>query len=330
MAASFPPDVASASNVRLVRRISCTVAALSCVLAFHSSVQAAWQAREPGGMAQSLRPEDLKRADALYARLVPRAVVATRPRGEVAPQSSKSGTNDGVTPAPVTATAAAPGQAGYVHYFLIRRPDGIAEMQVGMELPDQSIAWSFPSVGVSVSPFIESGTVAGRDGQYEVTHLFGIRPFPDGLAMAKLATALPVRVMPWVEDNVQHCDLDPPHREACVSCLGFVLRVLFPGPFPSYPSLPADFRQARAGERYTTEDLLIYLTGLHKLETRAARVARIHALDMPQNLRDELLRVVSSDDVTTEPAAAPQERGRAQRTIVKSPAPRATRPPRRL
>lgn len=267
------------------------LAAVCCIAALHAPALAAWEPRDPSGLPQS-------------------------------PATKRS------TPL-VTATSAAPGQAGYVHYFLVRKPDGVAEMQVGIELGDQSIAWAFPTLGVSVSPFIEAGTVAGRDGTYEVTHLFGIRPFPGDEAMAMLATALPVRVMPWIDDGVQHCDLDPPHRESCVSCLGFVLRMLFPTPFPGYPSLPADFVQARAGDRYTTEDLLIYLTGLHTMATREARVGRIRTLDLPQNLRDELMRVVASDDAWAQPLVEPQLPDRAQ-PAVKSRAPRATRRPRRL
>lgn len=291
MAAFLPLDAVSATHM-IGRDLCRNFVALCCMVALQTPAWAAWELRDS--------------SDALRSA-----------------EAKSSAT-------PVTATTAAPGQAGYVHYFLIRKPDGAAEMQVGVELADQSIAWAFPGMGVSVSPFIEAGAVAGSDGLYEVTHLFGIRPFPDDEAMTRLAAALPVRVMPWIDDSVPHCDLDPPHREACVSCLGFVLRMLFPGPFPGYPSLPADFKQARAGERYTTEDLLIYLAGLHRLATRESRTVRIHALDIPENMRDELLRVVSSDDVRTAPLLGQQPQERAQPTAVKGAAPRAMRRPRRL
>ena len=36
-------------------------------------------------------------------------------------------------------TSAAPGQAGYVHYFLLTHPDGSREYHVGIELSDQQI-----------------------------------------------------------------------------------------------------------------------------------------------------------------------------------------------
>lgn len=306
---------------------------MACLLlgaAFSSAVHAAWKPRERSDLRQSARQEYLWRADALYARLVPGAIAATRPRGEATLDDAKAPSSNRAPSRPVTATAAAPGQGGYVHYFLIRKPDGTAEMQIGIELPDQTIAWAFPSLGISVSPFIEAGSVEGRDGVYEVRHLFGLRPFPEDDAMAKLAAALPARVMPWIDDGVQHCDLDPQPREACVSCLGFVLRMLFPGEFPAYPALPADFVRTRAGERYTTEDLLIYLTGLNTIETREARLLRINALDVPQTLREELVRVVSAD--AAEPAHAPaaQVPGRGARAGIKAPPIRTGRPQRRL
>ncbi|MGE5525852.1 MAG: hypothetical protein ACM3SS_19215 [Rhodospirillaceae bacterium] len=313
-----------------VRPFFCCAVVCLLLAAFSSAVHAAWKPRETSDLRQSARQEYLRRADALYARVVPGAVAATRPHGEAAPDGAKAPSANRAPSGPVTATAAAPGQGGYVHYFLIRKPDGTAEMQVGIELPDQSIAWAFPSLGISVSPFIEAGSVEGRDGVYEVRHLFGLRPFPDDGTMAKLAEALPVRVMPWIDDGVQHCDFDPPRREACVSCLGFVLRMLFPGEFPVYPALPADFKRTRAGERYTTEDLLIYLTGLHTVETREARLLRINTLDVPQTLREELVRVVSADAAEPAPAPATQVPARGARGGIKAPAFRTGWQPRRL
>src|SRR5688572_30075416 len=53
----------------------------------------------------------------------------------------------------VTAPRTAPGQSGYIHYFVITGPDGEPETQVGIELPGDRIAWSFPEMGVSISPF---------------------------------------------------------------------------------------------------------------------------------------------------------------------------------
>ena len=62
----------------------------------------------------------------------------------------------------VTVSTTGDGQAGYVHYFVITGPDGEHESQVGIELPDHRIAWSFPELGVLVSPFIASGVDHSR------------------------------------------------------------------------------------------------------------------------------------------------------------------------
>ncbi len=228
---------------------------------------------------------------------------------------------------PTTTSGAAPGQAGYVHYFLVRKPDGVSEMQIGIELADQSIAWAFADGAVEIAPFIESGTRQVHGRSYRVEHLFGIRPFADDVAMAKLARDLPTRVMPWIEDGVQHCDVGPPPRAMCVSCLGFVLRVLFPAEFPLPPALPADFRQARLGERYTTEDLLLYLSGLHVVPTREAKLERIGELAMPASMREELVRLVTAEPAVDEarPSALKPRRsarvdGKAK--AARSPAPR--------
>jgi len=196
---------------------------------------------------------------------------------------------------PVFTTAVTgPEQTGYVHYFVITKPDETRETQIGIELPDQRIAWSFPELGVAVSPFIESGRMPVNGELYEVQHLYGIRPFPDEESMLVLREALMRRVIPWVEDGTPYCDLKGPSGELCVSCLGFVLRILFPGRSPDYPALPRDFKRVGPDAYYTTEDLLLYLAGLHGLSTREARLKRIGALTLPQSLREELIRLVDS------------------------------------
>lgn len=210
----------------------------------------------------------------------------------------------------VTATTTGPGQTGYVHYFVIRKPDASLETQVGIELADQTIAWSFPELGVVVSPFIAAGPLPVNGKVYEVRHLYGIRPFPDDAAMRVLQTELAARILPWVEDETPHCDLQGSPRELCVSCLGFVLRMLYPGRSPYYPALPSDFKRVGPDAYYTTEDLLIYLAGLHGLPTQEARLKRIDGLALPQDLRDELRRLVNAtvpdDGVRAADAGAPR------------------------
>ena len=203
----------------------------------------------------------------------------------------------------VTAAAPGVGQDGYVHYFLMRMPDETLEVQVGIELPDQQIAWSFPALGVAVSPFIEAGVVSAGGKDYEVWHLYGIRPFPDDAAMATLQKALPARIRPWVEGKTPYCENDGP-RSTCMSCLGFVLRVLFPGRNGAYPNLPRDFWRAGTASRYTTRDLLLYLTGMLDLPTREARLQRIAKLALPDDLREDLEALVYSMGATESAATA--------------------------
>lgn len=193
----------------------------------------------------------------------------------------------------LTATAAGAGQAGYVHFFLIRLPNEALEIQVGIELPDQRIAWSFPGLGASVSPFIESGTVTAGGNDYDVWHLYAIRPFPDDASMAALWKQLERRIRPWIEAKTPYCENDGP-RAGCMSCVGFVLRALFPGRAGSYPELPRDFRRAGTAAKYTTKDLLLYLTGMLELPTRKTRLERIARLTLPDDLRGDLEDLVYS------------------------------------
>lgn len=253
----------------------------------------------------------------VYAGKPRRAKAGATPatRGMAAPASSSARSPAGAVSArthePVlTVSSAGPGQAGYVHYFVIRKPDASLETQIGIELPDQRIAWSFPELGVVVSPFIESGSLPVSGKRYQIEHLYGIRPFPDDASMRMLQLEIVSRVAPWVDDETQHCDLKSPARQLCVSCLGFVMRILFPGRTPAYPAVPGDFKRAGSDAYYTTEDLLLYLAGLHGYSTPEARRKRIDELTIPLSLREELLRLVdtpdASDNVGSTKAGTPQ------------------------
>jgi hypothetical protein len=232
------------------------------------------------------------------------AHATSRSKGEVAPSGDKrpaTSTRQAAKPAVarasmpvVIAATTGAGQAGYVHYFVIDMPDGSKETLVGMELPDGRIAWSFPEVGAAVSPFIESGEIEVNGRVYGLQHLYGIRPFPDEEAMRVLQKELVNRVIPWIEDGTPYCNPTVQPKYLCASCLGFVLRLLFPGRSPAYPALPADFRSAGVDPYYTTDDLLLYLTGLHALATPEARIKRIEGLALPQHLREELLQLAKS------------------------------------
>jgi hypothetical protein len=109
--------------------------------------------------------------------------------------------------------------------------------------------------------------------------------------MLALQKELLYRVMPWVEDETPYCYLRPLAGDFCLSCLGFVMRILFPGPTPNYPALPRDFRRMGSDAFYTTEDLLLYLAGLHGIPTLADRLKRIDNLTLPDNLRGELVEL---------------------------------------
>jgi len=196
-------------------------------------------------------------------------------------------------------TATGPDQAGYVHYWVITAPDGEEEIQVGIELADQRIAWSFPELGVQVRPFIASGEVNARGKIFRIQHLYGLRPFNTDSALRALRNVLDFRVAYWVDNNTPYCLLNGQSREICMSCMGFAMQVLFPGKTPAYPEVPRDFTRIGGDIYHTTEDLLFYLTGLHKLPTEGARRQRITMIGGPKVLQEELLRLsmMAGDDV---------------------------------
>jgi hypothetical protein len=206
----------------------------------------------------------------------------------------------------VAVTAAGAGQAGYVHFFIVEHPDETLEIQVGIETPDQRIAWSFPGLGVVVSPFIEAGRLQAGGKEYYVWHQYGIRPFPNDPAMAALRKGLPGRVDAMAKAGTPYCLEDGP-RSNCMSCLGFVLRVLFPGrQGDNYPNLPRDFWRAGYVSKYSTNDLLLYLTGMLDLPTREARLRHLNRLSLPQDMREDVERFVYSMSVVEANAETPQ------------------------
>ena len=274
-------------------------------------------------------------------------------RGELLATNARvtlGGTSVGAKPAPgATARGAAPEhvrarakhpvhavaatgaeQTGYVHYFLLRLPDDAVEIQVGIELPGGKIAWSFPGLGVVVSAFIEEGTLPVGGVEYEVWHLYGIRPFPDDASMTALRKDLAGRVQRWLDRQVPYCEHDGP-RGDCMSCLGFVLRVLFPGRHSDYPDLPRDFRGVGTAGKYSTRDLLLYLTGMYDLPTRDARLQRIARLTLPDALREELSELVYAMGAAAvaAPASAVTPHDAAQKRPGAWPARDGTRPAQR-
>lgn len=209
----------------------------------------------------------------------------------------------------VSVSGVGPGQAGYVHFFIVRGPGGGEwETQVGIELPDQRIAWSFLDLGVVVSDFIENGVVPVNRKLYEVQYLYGLRPFPDAEAMYALQSEIEARVLPWAEAETPYCIVRGPSDPQCVSCLGFVLRILFPGASPAYALLPRDFERVALKTIYTTDDLLLYFAGVLGMRDKETRLKRVDELALPENLREDVVRLVNTSATyqnVADPAAAP-------------------------
>ncbi len=227
--------------------------------------------------------------------------------------------------APVVVTSTGAGQAGYVHFWIITAPDGEREIQVGMELADRRIAWSFPGVGVTVTPFIAMGEYDANGRRFKVEHQYGLRPYRNEAAVTRLQGNLQRRVKPWIDNATPYCELNGVTAEVCVSCFGFVAQVLYPGKTRMYADFPRDFPRVGGDENHSSDDLLLYLTGLHALRDPAARQQRMQALGGPAALREELARVSTLvvDDRPTAVAAAGTKRGgtvRAPRKPVVRPA----------
>lgn len=222
-----------------------------------------------------------------------------------------------------------PGQTGYIHYFIITGPDGEPESHVGLELPGDRIAWSFPGAGVTIVPFMKSGSIVADGKPYDIEYLYGLRPLRDDEALRGFQRVVADRVAWWIDQKTAYCDEERPSNSLCVSCLGFVLRVLYPGLSPLLPSLPSDFRSARRNI-YTTEDLLLYLAGVRIDVPREARLKRIAALDVPDALREELTRLASADGIENANVSSGAEpkpsvtrsRGRSFVTSPRRPAPK--------
>ena len=219
------------------------------------------------------------------------AVVASANQSTDVSRPARSGTPPEVVDGP------RPGQTGYVHFFLLETPEGDDEIQIGIELADGRIAWSFPEIGASMMPFIRSGSVSIGGRAYGVQHLYGLRPFPDAESMAALRAALWQRIAPLVENGTPYCNPFLRSQSLCLSCLGFVQEALFPGRMTGSPAMPADFPRTRSRLYYTTDDLLLYLTGFHEITAALERARRIEELTLPSYLKEELWQLVEAFDL---------------------------------
>ncbi len=205
---------------------------------------------------------------------------------------------------PVTAvTSSGRGQAGYVHYFLITHHDESLEYQVGIELEDDRIAWSFPNAGVIVSDFVKNGTIHANGKDFKIEHLHGVRPFADDAQMRALQKALPQRVAQWVDNETPYCFYRARGQPFCLSCGDFAVRILYPGAHPLVPALPQDFLHA-SGSAPTTNDLLLYLVGVNNLPGKPAQLARLAALDLPAKMRADIISMIEDGEPNAANATA--------------------------
>ena len=246
----------------------------------------------------------------------PASAVPSRSKPRAAPVRSPATT-------PVKAlhvvTAPGSGQTGYVHYWVITAPDGEEEIQVGVELSGGRIAWAFPELGVQVVPFIAEGEVDARGQRFRVQYLYGLRPFADDAAMRQFREQVERRVAYWVDDETAYCYSGTREREICLSCMGLVMQLLYPGKTPAYPAVPRDFPRIGGDLQYSTEDLLLYLTRLHLLPGEAARRQRITLLGGPPALQEELSRL-SAQLADERPVVADAVKPAKRRVSVRPPA----------
>ena len=189
-----------------------------------------------------------------------------------------------------------PGQAGYIHYFLITHDDGSLEYHVGIELEDGRIAWSFPNAGVIVSEFVKDGSIDANGKFFDIEHLHGIRPFASNAQMRTLQRELPQRIAQWVDDGTPYCRSREPGDEFCLSCGDFAVRILYPGALPLYPALPRDFAPA-PGAAFSTDDLLLYLAGIYNFPGKQEKLTRLATLDLPANMRRDIITIIEESEV---------------------------------
>jgi len=209
---------------------------------------------------------------------------------------------------PLAVSSTGRGQAGYVHYFVITHPDGTLEDQVGIEMEDQRIAWSFPGAGVMVSPFIKLGAIEAGGTLYRVEHLHGVRPFRTAREMQVLRQDLVRRVAIWVDSETPYCVFREPDQPFCLSCGDFVIRLLFPSPNGVSASFPRDFLRT-TGATPTTDDLLTYMLGMHTLPDYRSRMNRLASLDLPATLHQDVANMLRAQRETAQSLAekpAPQ------------------------
>lgn len=112
--------------------------------------------------------------------------------------------------------------------------------------------------------------------------------------MRALQKELPQRVAQWVDNETPYCLFRQPGEPFCLSCGDFVVRILYPGTNPFVPAFPRDFH--KPGTASTTDDLLLYLVGVYNLPDRHAKLARLATLNLPANMREDILAMIEDSE----------------------------------
>ena len=199
------------------------------------------------------------------------------------------------------------------------------EEQVGIEMEDQRIAWSFPGTGVTVSEFIKDGELRVGGATYRIEHLYGLRPLRAERDMQVLRSDLARRVAFWVDDETPYCVFRQPGMPFCLNCGDFVARILFPGLNPQVTALPEAFTRT-LGNMPTTDDLLIYMLGLHELPDAESRLRQLSRLNLPESLRLDVAAMLQPDNATvvaatpaaTAASGTPEKKSRSRLAVRKS------------
>ena len=181
-------------------------------------------------------------------------------------------------------------QAGYVHFWEMTLANGELETQVGMALQDQRIVWSLPGLGVRVTPFMANGVLALEGQRFQLRYRYGLAPLLSPQALEVFRQSLLRRVAVIVGRRIPYCPLNGERPGVCMSCMALVSQLLFPGQRLDYPLFPPQFPRVAGESYYTTEDLLLYLSGFDRLPS-TARDAQLAQLQASPALREDLLRL---------------------------------------
>jgi hypothetical protein len=157
-----------------------------------------------------------------------------------------------------------------------------------------------------VSDFIKHGTLDVAGKTFVIEHLHGLRPFRTPGEMQTLRDDLARRVAYWVDEQTPYCVFRQPGGPFCLNCGDFVARILFPATNAAMVALPATLTRA-AGDAPTSDDLLLYILGLHRFPDTKTRLDQLAKMDLPDSLRMDVVAVLQPESpaLATAPGATP-------------------------